>query len=434
MTALAVAACNPCIKAAKIDVKGAFIQTEMVSPPVFIKCRPKLTQLIVKLLPGLRKYMSKDGRLYCKLLKALNGCVQASKLWFEKLVKVLHAEGYEHSLTDPCVMRRVVGDIVYFLLIYVDDILILAEQQEIEQMKEVFLKHFMWIIMEISEKHSYLGMLINLCPGEVEIDMEFHVHKVLEGCNNLPLANTPATKKLFEESAKRVVLAEEEKKKFHTMVARLLYLSKCARPDILTAVGFLCTCVKESTMEDQQKLLRLLGYLQVTVDKKLHLRPEGVFRVEAYVDAAFAIHGDSKSHTGVAVFMGGALVYEASRKQKCMTKSPTESELVALTDNVGFVELFEEFLSFLLNVKERTPIIYQDCTSVIDLVTKGGGVVRTKHLRARMNVGKEAIMEERIKVVYYHTSNMIADGLTKPLEGNNFATFADILLGQHAME
>ena len=72
------------------------------------------------------------------------------------------------------------------------------------------------------------------------------------------------------------------------------------------------------------------------------------------MDAAFAIHSDSKSHTGVAVFVGGALVYAASRKQKCMMKSPTESELVALMDNVGFMELFEEFLSFLLNIKERT--------------------------------------------------------------------------------
>jgi hypothetical protein len=61
MAALTVAVCNPCIKAAKIDVKGAFIQTEMVGPPVFIKCRPELTQQIVKLLPGLRKYVSEDG-------------------------------------------------------------------------------------------------------------------------------------------------------------------------------------------------------------------------------------------------------------------------------------------------------------------------------------------------------------------------------------
>ena len=81
-------------------------------------------------------------------------------------------------------------------------------------------------------------MLISLRPGEVEIDMEFYVRKVLEGYNNLLLANTPATKKLFEESTKRVVLAEEEKKKFHMTVARLLYLSKRARPDILMALGF----------------------------------------------------------------------------------------------------------------------------------------------------------------------------------------------------
>jgi hypothetical protein len=109
--------------------------------------------------------VSKDGRLYCKLLKALYGCVQASKLLFEKLMKVLREKGYQHSPTDPCVMRCVVGDVVYLLLIYVDDILLLVEQQEIERMKEVFLKHFTWITMEVAEKHSHLGMLIRLHPG-----------------------------------------------------------------------------------------------------------------------------------------------------------------------------------------------------------------------------------------------------------------------------
>ncbi len=92
----------------------------------------------MKLLPGLWKYVSKDGQLHCKLLKALYGCVQASKLRFEKLTKVLCAVGYEYSPMDPCVMKHVVGDIIYLLLIYVDDILLLAEQQEIEHMKEIF--------------------------------------------------------------------------------------------------------------------------------------------------------------------------------------------------------------------------------------------------------------------------------------------------------
>jgi len=66
----------------------------------------------------------------------------------------------------------------------------------------------------------------------------------------------------------------------------------------------------------------------------------------------------------VAVFLGEALVFAASRKQKCVTKSPTDSELVALTDNIGFVELFSEFIGFITNTKMKIPIIYQDCTSV----------------------------------------------------------------------
>jgi hypothetical protein len=46
-----------------------------------------------------------------------------------------------------------------------------------------------------------------------------------------------------------------------------------------------------------------------------------------------------------------------------------------------------------------------------------------------MNVGREAIIEKRIKVIYCHMSRMISNGLTKALEGNVFLTFADLILG-----
>jgi hypothetical protein len=46
-----------------------------------------------------------------------------------------------------------------------------------------------------------------------------------------------------------------------------------------------------------------------------------------------------------------------------------------------------------------------------------------------MNVGREAVLKERIKVVYCHTSQMIANGLTKALEGSAFTTFTDLILG-----
>jgi hypothetical protein len=50
------------------------------------------------------------------------------------------------------------------------------------------------------------------------------------------------------------------------------------------------------------------------------------------------LYSDSKSHTGIFVLVGGVVVFAASRKQNVLQKN-TESELVALLDNIGFVEL-----------------------------------------------------------------------------------------------
>jgi len=65
---------------------------------------------------------------------------------------------------------------------------------------------------------------------------------------------------------------------------------------------------------------------------------------------------------------------------KCVCKSPTEAELVALSDNLGFIELFQEFVTFVTNAKVEVPLIFQDNTSVISMVTTGGGMTRTKDM------------------------------------------------------
>jgi hypothetical protein len=71
---LAVAVYNSTYKMAEIDVKGAFIQTEMVGLPVYIKCRNRVTDLMLKRFPGLKRYIGSKGLLYFKILKALWMC------------------------------------------------------------------------------------------------------------------------------------------------------------------------------------------------------------------------------------------------------------------------------------------------------------------------------------------------------------------------
>jgi hypothetical protein len=110
--------------------------------------------------------------------------------------------------------------------------------------------------------------------------------------------------------------------------AKLLFLAKHVRPDILTVISFLCTRVTRATVEDRKKLAWVLGYLKGTKTQGLVICPVNNLQIPAYIDAAFALHNDSKSHTGVVILLDRSVFYVVPRKQKCMTKSPTEAELV----------------------------------------------------------------------------------------------------------
>jgi hypothetical protein len=71
LTCLAVAAYSSTYIMAKIEVKSAFTQTEIVGPPVYIKCRKRVMDLMVKRFPGLKRNFGNDGLLYFQLLSPI---------------------------------------------------------------------------------------------------------------------------------------------------------------------------------------------------------------------------------------------------------------------------------------------------------------------------------------------------------------------------
>jgi hypothetical protein len=411
---------------AKVDVKGAFVQTPMEGESVFMRVDRKITEYVIELYPEMKKYVDDDGCLYTVMLKAMYGCIQASSLWYKLLKKTLEDLGYVRSETDHCVFKRAAGDRIYILLVYVDDILALVDDGEAEKIRKHLEKCFGKILFEKGKELSYLGMQIHIKESGITIDMTYYAKKILED-EDVQVMRSPATKNMFIVDGNSRLLGEESRKQFHTKTAKLLYLAKRARPDILTVVSFLCTRVQSATEEDAMKLARVLGYVKGTVGQVLNIRAAGEPNVRAYIDAAYALHTDSKSHTGVIIFVGHAIVYVSSKKQKCMSKSPTEAELIGLTDNLGLVELFKEFVDFVTGKETRTPVIFQDCKAVISLITIGGGVMRTKHLRARMNLGKEMVDEGRAKVVYVRAEDMKADGFSKPLDPSGHCRFVEMI-------
>ncbi len=347
---------------------------------------------------------------------------------------VLQRLEYEICPVDPCVMHHITNNKIYLIMIYVDDLLLLTDKAEATRLEKELTAEFRWLTMTTGDTQSYLGMQITLQNHAVHIDMSFFIKATLDAFktqmknNNLKYCAAPGNKNYFTINHQSILLGDEQRKFFHMTTAKLLYLAKRARPDILTVMSFLCTCVKALTEDDLHKLSHTLGYLCSTQQSVLVLKPTKPMQVESYIDAAFAAHDDSKSHSGVAIFVAGVLAYASSQKQKCITKSPTESELFVLTDNLHLAKLFHEFLEFITAGKINKPIIFQDCTAVVQLVTTGGGITRTKHLRARMNMAREAIEQDRVQVVHCRAALMKADGLTKPLEGTDFTIFANHML------
>ena len=87
-------------------------------------------------------------------------------------------------------------------------------------------------------------------------------------------ANTPATDDLFIIDVDSELLDKEGSEFFHSKVAQILFLGKRGRPDLLTAISFLCTRVKSPTKQDDEKLCRVMKYMASTSDLMLRLRAD----------------------------------------------------------------------------------------------------------------------------------------------------------------
>jgi hypothetical protein len=82
-------------------------------------------------------------------------------------------------------------------------------------------------------------------------------------------ATLPAKRYLFEIDSQAELLMTKGQDNFHSIVVKLLYVSKRCHLDIQLPVAFLCTRVAVSTSEDWQKLKRVLEYLKGTIDDEL---------------------------------------------------------------------------------------------------------------------------------------------------------------------
>ncbi len=105
-------------------------------------------------------------------------------------------------------------------------------------------------------------------------------------------------------------------------------------------------------------------------------------------------------------------------------------ELVAVDEMIRQI-LWTWLFMLEQGIKVSDNILYQDNKSAILLETKGRASLskQTKHIEIRYYYIVDRIANGDLSIVWCPTDKIIADFLTKPLQGKVFQKFRDVLMG-----
>jgi hypothetical protein len=127
---------------------------------------------------------------------------------------------------------------------------------------------------------------------------------------------------------------------FHNFVAKCLFLTKRARPNISIAVAFLTTRVKGPD-EDANNALSVWNYYNAPLFYALTLSLSQIGGSMAHMlHIPIAMRG----HTGGCRSLGDGMPINTSTKQKINTQSSTKTELLAANDFMPIIVWTNYFL------------------------------------------------------------------------------------------
>ena len=153
--------------------------------------------------------------------------------------------GFEINPYHPCVANCDIDGNQCTIAWYVDDNKISHVSPDVVSMIiDKIEQHFGKMTVTRGREHTFLGMKVKYNENRTAtIDMKSYLIEAIEECGMSikRQASTPATRSLFDVDTVSEPLDTDKAERFHRIVAKLLYVAIRGRPDILLAVGFLCS-------------------------------------------------------------------------------------------------------------------------------------------------------------------------------------------------
>ena len=422
---------------ATADVAGAYLNADM-EDYVLMRLTGDDVGLMCDVNPAYKDYVTNERNqpvLYLRLAKALYGCVKSTMLWYRLFTSTLKRLGFVLNPYDLCVANADIDSSQCTIVWYVDNNKISHQNPQVVSNIITKIEAFFGkMTVTRGLEHDFLGMHIvfDHPSGTATITMASYLHEAINesGMDIRRKVATPATSSLFVIDPNATSLDRQNADMFRRIVCKLLYVGLRARTDILTALSYLSTQITKPTEDDYKKLCRLLEYLWGTIDMGLTIGADDLGTLYTWVDASYVVHSDMRSHTGGVVSLGIGGLLCKSTKQKLNTKSSTEAEVIGASDYLPNTIWVMEFLRA-QGYPIHTSKFAQDNESAIRLERNGRASAgqKSRHINIRYFWITDRLRTDSILLEHCPTESMLADFLTKPLQGNLFRKFRAVLLG-----
>jgi len=289
------------------------------------------------------------------LHKSLYGLKQAPRAWYTRLNNFLLSIGFHASKVDTSLFIFSVGSNICYLLVYVDDILLMGNNAILLQ-RLIQLLSSEFKLRDLGDVHYFLGIEVQctglglmLCQHKYTLDILTRADMLSCKPVDTPISVSKATimpDPLFSDATR-----------FRQLVGALQYLT-FTRPDICFAVNRVCQFMHAPTESHWAAVKRILRYLRGTASHGLHITRSSSFALHGFTDADWAGSiEDRKSTGGYLVFFGQTPISWKSSKQRTVARSSTKAEYKALTDGTAEVIWLQYLLTDLQIPTASAPII-----------------------------------------------------------------------------
>ena len=361
----------------------------------------------------------------CKLEKSIYGLKQASRSWnlcFDEKVKEF---GFSRSEDESCVYVKASGSVVTFLVLYVDDILLIGNDiPTLQDVKSWLGKCF--AMKDLGEAAYILGIRIlrDRSKRLIGLNQSTYLDKVLKrfGMENskkgdLPIQSNTKMSKTHSPSTDKEI-AEMSRIPYASAVGSIMYAMTCTRPDVSFALSMVSRYQGNPGKAHWVAVKNILKYLRRTKDWVLVLGGCDTLRVTGYSDASFQTDRDNfRSQSGWVFTLNGGAVTWKSSKQDTVADSTCESEYIAVSEaskEAIWLKNFIGDLGVVPTIKEPMEI-FCDNEGAVALTKEPRDHGRSRHIDRKYHFIRHKIEEGHLVVKRVSSEENPADPLTKGL-------------------